>query len=187
MGKSKKRVLKNKRHVVVIGPPGGRKTGISQIISKLTGIPVVIIDDEIVKACKKKTLEEVTKLLKGNFSKKEGKVAIQVLKNSTCQTIFDTGGSIIYSPKAMKLFKKYGFIIYLTASMRTLLKRIAKRLDRGIDMRGYSSLKKLLNSRKPKYKKWKDWTVSTEGNKAEVAKKIVKRLTKEHIVSKPKH
>ena len=86
----------------------------------------------------------------------------------------------------MKLFKKYCFIIYLTASMRTLLKRIAKRLARGIDMHGYGSLKELLESRKPKYKKWKDWKVSTEGDKAEVAKKILKRLIKEHIVSESK-
>ena len=74
-----------------------------------------------------------------------------------------TGGSAIYSSRAMERFKRIGKIIYLYVGFETMLQRLGDFSKRGIVMRPDQTIRDVYDEREALYRKYADVTVDCDG------------------------
>ena len=79
--------------------------------------------------------------------------------------IVATGGSAVYSEKAMHHLKQFGPIIFLDVTLPELLNRIHNMDTRGIARHPNQTFAELFAERQPLYKKYADITIDS-GNKS---------------------
>lgn len=82
-------------------------------------------------------------------------------------TVIATGGSVIYSDKAMEHLKTLGKIIYLHLDYENMCKRISDLSTRGVLMKNGETLKDMYDERLPLYRKWADITINCNDNTIE--------------------
>ena len=100
-----------------------------------------------------------------------------------CQTRFEnaviaTGGSVVYSDKAMEHLKENAVIIYLRISFETMLKRIADMSSRGILLRNGETIEAMYKEREPLYEKYSDIAIDCDGKEIEDTVSEIVRQTK---------
>lgn len=71
-------------------------------------------------------------------------------------TVIATGGSVIYSDKAMQHLKELGTVIFLNLSYDNMCSRIKNLASRGVVMKQGTTLKDMYDERLPLYHKWAD-------------------------------
>lgn len=71
-------------------------------------------------------------------------------------TVIATGGSVIYSDKAMQHLKELGAVIFLNLSYDNMCSRIKNLASRGVVMKQGTTLKDMYDERLPLYHKWAD-------------------------------
>lgn len=74
-------------------------------------------------------------------------------------TVIATGGSVVYSERAMRHLKNLGKIIYLHLDYNTMESRIKNIKTRGVVLENGYTLEDMYNERLPLYKKYADETV----------------------------
>ncbi len=74
-----------------------------------------------------------------------------------------TGGSVVYSPKAVAHLKEKGIAVYLRISYETMRRRIADIEHRGILLRNGETLKEMFCERQSLYEQYADLTVDCDG------------------------
>lgn len=82
-------------------------------------------------------------------------------------TIIATGGSVIYSDKAMQHLKSLGKIIYLHLEYEQMCSRISNLSTRGVAIKKGCTLNDMYNERLPLYEKWADVTIHCGNNTVE--------------------
>lgn len=82
-------------------------------------------------------------------------------------TVIATGGSVIYSDKAMEHLKSLGKIIYLHLEYEQMCSRINNMSTRGILMKNGETLRDMYNERLPLYQKWADVTIDCNNGTVE--------------------
>ena len=82
-------------------------------------------------------------------------------------TVIATGGSVIYSDKAMEHLKSLGKIIYLHLEYEQMCSRINNLSTRGILMKNGETLRDMYNERLPLYQKWADVTIDCNNGTVE--------------------
>jgi shikimate kinase len=90
-------------------------------------------------------------------------------------TVIATGGSVIYSDKAMEHLKKLGKVVYLHLSYDAMLKRIRNLESRGVLLREGETLEDMYNERLPLYRKWADATILCDANTVEETARAIMR------------
>lgn len=75
-----------------------------------------------------------------------------------------TGGSAVYYPRVMEHCRRQGRIIYLSASLPTLIERLGDFSKRGIVLREGQTIADLYEERTALYEKYADVTVSCDGS-----------------------
>lgn len=86
-----------------------------------------------------------------------------------------TGGSVIYSEKAMQHLKSMGRVIYLHLDYDTMVKRIKNITTRGVVLKSGTTLKDMYNERLPLYEKYADNVIYCDDNTVEqTVEQIVK-------------
>lgn len=93
-------------------------------------------------------------------------------------SVIATGGSVVYSEKAMKHLKSLGKIIYLHLDYEHMCKRISNLSTRGIVMKNGETLKDMYNERLPLYEKWADYTVECNHNSVEQTAFEIEKIAK---------
>ena len=167
------------RHIVLIGMPSAGKTKVGKRLAKHLGWDFVDIDDRIREASKAKTLEElVSSVSAKRFAQIENNAVITTLRNLTRPTVIATGGSMVYCEEAMGVLARNALVIHLHASLPTILRRVAKRPNRGIVFAPGETMADLYARRMSRYQMWADKTVCTDGHRAKVAKELAKELSK---------
>lgn len=78
-------------------------------------------------------------------------------------TVIATGGSAVYSEKAMRHFQENGRIVYLQTELEALKARLQDFRQRGVVLREGQTIDSLYKERTVLYQKWADITVSEEG------------------------
>ena len=139
------------KNITLIGMPGAGKTTIGKELSFKMNKLFIDTDCVIEKKFDKK-LHEIIKQ-KGNdiFLNIEE----QTILNLQCSnTIISTGGSVIYSEKAMQYLQKISTIIYLDVPLSTLYKRLNNLTERGVILKENQTLEDLFNERNILYKKY---------------------------------
>jgi shikimate kinase len=79
-------------------------------------------------------------------------------------TVIATGGSAIYSEKAMKHLKANGMVIYLKINIKTVNKRLKNIKSRGVVLSPGQTLKDIYQKRKPLYEKYADIIIDSSNN-----------------------
>lgn len=92
-------------------------------------------------------------------------------------TVIATGGSVVYSQKAMNALKQNGTVVYLQVGYEELVKRLSNITTRGIVFKGAQDLQTVYQERLPLYEQYADVTVFCTGRGIEeCVEEIVNKL-----------
>lgn len=92
-------------------------------------------------------------------------------------TVIATGGSVVYSQKAMEHLKSLGKIIYLHLDYDKMCSRISNLKTRGVVLKDGNSLKQMYDERLPLYEKWADKIINCNDNTVEETAYAIKNAS----------
>jgi len=141
------------KNIVLIGLPTAGKSTIGVILAKTVGMN--FIDTDIV-------IQEKTGRLLQKIIDEEGSEAFLEIEEITVislkgnPAVIATGGSVVYSQRAMEHLKSDGVIVYLEISFDEMVRRLKNIKTRGIVRIPGQSLCDLYHQRIPLYEKYAD-------------------------------
>ncbi|MCX8065399.1 MAG: shikimate kinase [Candidatus Hydrogenedentes bacterium] len=161
-----------KENIVLIGMPWSGKSTIGVLLAK--ALKRKFLDtDLLIQSNTGKSLQEIINT-EGveNFRKIEEELILSLrLKNY----VVSTGGSVIYSDKAMSHLRSIGWVVYLRCSYETILQRAQFVELRGlVKTKSDQTLLELYNERCPLYESYAEITITCDGLKHE---EIVNKIT----------
>ncbi len=145
----------------LVGMPGSGKSCMGRALSSKMKIKLIDSDKLIEKRCGKTLQTLIDELGVEEFRKIEEEVLLSI--DSEEDAILSTGGSAIYSARAMEYLKTKGKIIYLYCSYPTIEERVGDYSARGIVFKPGQDLYGLYLERVPLYEKFSDLTVFCDG------------------------
>jgi shikimate kinase len=160
-------------NVVLTGFMGTGKTAVGRELSKMLGMDIVDIDEEIERS-RKMTINDIF----GNFGEARFRdIETEMIRKFSGKDnlIISTGGGAVLRKENMDALRANGKVFCLKASPRTILDRTSKNDDRPL-LRGDDPMAKiaeLLSARRPFYEK-AGTVIETEGKTPlQVAAEIV--------------
>ena len=140
-------------NIILIGMPGCGKSTCGVLAAKLM-CKRFIDTDLVIQQHEGQRLQQIIDK-KGNdyFAKCEEKWVCTV---NDCNSIIATGGSVVYSQKAMEHLKCIGKVVYLKISFDNMKKRICNLETRGILLKDGYTLEDMYNERCALYNKYAD-------------------------------
>ncbi len=143
-------------NIILIGMSGAGKSTLGVLLAKTLGMDFTDTDILI----QQKTgslLQEIidTKGSETFLKLEEGVICSLTLKDS----VIATGGSVVYSKKAMDFLKQSGKIVYLDVPFKEIQSRLANITGRGIVIAEGKSLADVYAERVPLYEKYGDIAV----------------------------
>ncbi len=164
---------KKKTNIVLIGMRGAGKTFIGKKISEKIGFEFIDTDELF-----EKKFGSIKKIFKEKgesfFREKEKKIIKKIIQEKN--KIISCGGGVVLDSENIKFLKKNGVIVYLTAPLKILARRISKTehkrpslTDEKID----KELKIVFKKRKKLYLKAKDKTINTNKPVEECVDEII--------------
>ena len=164
----------NKQNVVLIGMPASGKSTCGVIAAKVL-LKNFFDTDLLVQGLEQSRLQELIDEKGTDYFFTAEENAILTLKLEA--TVIATGGSVIYSEKAMQHLKSLGKVIYLHLSYETMCKRINDLTTRGIVVKNGTTLKDMYDERIPLYEKYADVTIDCDNNNVEeTVEQIIKAV-----------
>lgn len=161
-------------NIILIGMPGAGKSTLGVLLAKAMG--KLFVDTDII-------IQQKTKRLLQDIIDNDGTEAFISLEEEILlsvnekNTVIATGGSAVYSEKAMEHFKKSGKIVYLHVDFDEIVKRVTNITTRGIVLKNGKTLSDAFDERKPLYDRFADITIDCTGNSVEESvKKIIESL-----------
>lgn len=152
--------MEQKENVVLIGMPGCGKSTIGVVLAKVLGYEFTDSDLLIQKQEGKLMREIIAEQGEEEFLKIEEAVNAGI---RTERHVIATGGSVIYSDKAMQHLKEIGTVVYLKLSFASICNRLGNIRRRGVVLKDGQSLKDLYDERTPLYERYADITIDAEG------------------------
>jgi shikimate kinase len=144
------------KNIVIIGMPGAGKSTMGVILAKALGR--TFIDTDI-------AIQERTGRLLQDIIDTDGPEAFlaveerTILSLHTPNAVIATGGSVVFSRKAMEHLKKEGVVIYLRIPFDEMVRRLDNITTRGIVLHKGESLRGMYDERIPLYEKYADITI----------------------------
>lgn len=161
-------------NIVLIGMPGCGKSTIGVVLAKVLGYEFTDSDLLIQKREGKLLREIIAQQGEEAFIKIEEEVNAGI---QTTQHVIATGGSVVYSDRAMRHLKEIGTVVYLKLSYATICSRLGNIRRRGVVLRDGQTLKDLYDERVPLYERYADVVVDAEGQDVEgLMDEVVKAL-----------
>ncbi|MBQ3891471.1 MAG: shikimate kinase [Lachnospiraceae bacterium] len=148
------------KNIVLIGMPGVGKSTLGVVLAKELGFEFVDADLLIQKREKRLLKEIIAEDGVDGFLKVEEEVNAEIEAE---RTVIATGGSVVYSQKAMEHLKSIGKVVYLKLNFDDLNNRLGNLKGRGVVLKDGQTLKSLYEERTPLYEKYADITVSEDG------------------------
>jgi shikimate kinase len=106
----------------------------------------------------------------------EGFLAIRAVEESSGNTIFDPGGSIVYHDAAIKLLKQESDIVYIRTTLEVIEQRVdVERRKTLVNLHG-RSLAELYAEREPLYRRAAHYVIQTHGKDAHAVALEIKGL-----------
>lgn len=164
----------NKQNVVLIGMPASGKSTCGVIAAKVL-LKNFFDTDLLVQGLEQSRLQELIDTRGTDYFFEAEEKAILSLQLEA--TVIATGGSVIYSEKAMQHLKSLGKVIYLRMSYEEMLERINDLTTRGIVVKNGTTLLDMYNERIPLYEKYADCIIDCDRNTVEeTVEEIIKAI-----------
>lgn len=156
-------------NIVLIGMRGSGKSTIAQILAKELSFQRLELDDLLVLKAKASIPDIVKAHGWDYFRDLESEIVTEVSKSHNA--VISTGGGVVLRSVNMEALKKRGTIVYLEASVNTLLRRIGDDANRpsltnNVTTRA-EEIVLILNERQPLYQQWADIVINTDTLSAE--------------------
>lgn len=145
----------------LIGMPGSGKSCMGRAIASKMKIKLIDSDKLIEKRMGKKLQDLIDELGVVRFREIEEETLLSI--DPECDVILSTGGSAVYSSRAMEYLSTKGKIIYLYCSYKTIEERLGDFAKRGIVFKPGQDLYGLYLERVPLYERYSDITVNCDG------------------------
>ena len=146
-----------KDNIILIGMPTSGKSSAGVILAKIMGLDFVDTDLLIQRAAGRKLHEIISAEGLDAFLKREEEACLSLHETGS---VIATGGSVVYSEKAMAHLKSQGIVVYLEIDFDALTKRLHNVKQRGVVLREGQTIRDLYEERKLLYSKYADITVS---------------------------
>ena len=172
------------KNIVIIGMPGAGKSTIGRILAKTLGMNFIDTDTVIRKTTGRPLQEIIDADGTGSFLETEEKTIVSLQSHNA---VIATGGSVVFSARAMEHLKKTGIVVYLKISREEMERRLSNTASRGIVLFGGENLSAMYTRRVPLYEKYADTTIDcSNGRFADIAKNIIDQREKFSRVD-PRH
>ena len=162
------------KNIILIGMPGAGKSTLGVILAKT--LRLNFIDTDIL-------IQERTGELLQNIIDNEGSSALlkieeeTILDLDTHHAVIATGGSAVFSEKAMQHMRSDGVILYLDISFEKMVQRLKNIKTRGIVLIEGDSLQDMYNQRVHLYQRYADITIDcSEGDFEDIVEKAIGEL-----------
>lgn len=163
-------------NLVLIGMPGAGKSTVGVLLAKLTARNFVDTDLLIQSAAGRPLQHIVDNDGYGALRQLEETVLLGL---TVSNHVIATGGSAVYSERAMAHLKANGLVIYLDVDLATLTDRIDDFATRGLAKRPGQTLADLLHERSALYRQYADLTIDCSGlSHEQVCEQIISAMTK---------
>jgi len=153
------------KNIILIGMPGAGKSTMGVILAKTRGMK--FIDTDIM-------IQETTGRLLQEIIDTDGPGAFKTLEEKTIlslhchKTVIATGGSVVFSERAMEHLKSGGIVVYLQISFDEMAKRLHNSTARGIVLIAGQDLRDMYDQRIPLYEKYADITIDCSKDDFEI-------------------
>ena len=158
-----------KKSISFVGMAGCGKTTIGRLFAKKHRVSFIDTDHLIEKRLNK-SLQDI-KDEKGYMYLREIEQEI-VLAISASIQIISTGGSVIYSEKAIAHLKQISLVVFIDTPYELIKKRIGNASKRGFSVPDGFSVKEAFDERMPLYQKHQDFTVDGTNSADYIIKSI---------------
>lgn len=165
------RHMTDRSNITLIGMPGAGKSTIGIILAKY--LTFGFIDtDVLIQINHQKSLQEI--MDEHDYLTLRQIEEQEILKLNVDRHIISTGGSVVYSSRAMEHLAAISRIIFLAVDFPEITRRIHNFEQRGIAKREDQSFEELFAERKILYEKYAGLTISCRRmDQEQVAEKIV--------------
>ncbi len=148
------------KNIVLIGMPSAGKSTVGVLLAKNLGMEFLDCDLVIQKKTGKLLHEIISEKGNQGFRAIEG----EILAELECEnSVIATGGSAVYSQKAMEHLKKDSLTVYLSLSCDEVKKRLGDFSHRGVAMEKGQTIEDLYAERAPLYERYADIIVASDG------------------------
>jgi shikimate kinase len=144
------------KNIVIIGMPGAGKSTMGVILAKTLGRNFIDTDIVAQETSGRLLQEIIDGEGTGAFLETEEKTILSLHGHNA---VIATGGSVVFSEKAMQHLKKDGVVVYLKISFEEMVRRLNNITTRGIVLAAGQSLFDMYNQRVPLYEKYADITI----------------------------
>ena len=149
-----------KENIILTGMSGAGKSTLGVLLAKALGMDFVDTDI-LIQQREKRLLQEI---IDADGIETFLKIEETIVSGLSAQrSVVATGGSVVYSEKAMAALKQSGRIIFLNVPFDELQKRLGNITTRGIVIRKGESLRGVYDERLPLYRKYAELTVDCSG------------------------
>jgi shikimate kinase len=173
-----------KDNITLIGMPGSGKSTTGVILAKLLSFGF-LDTDILIQINTQRTLQDIVD--------KEGHIFLrgveegEILKITPEKTVISTGGSTVYSKKAMAHLSSFSEIVFLRADFNVIEKRIVNFDQRGIAKARYQSFYDLFIERQPLYEEYADMEIDCNKLSQDDAAGLIAEIFTNRINAHKKH
>lgn len=161
-------------NIILTGMPSCGKSTLGRMLAKELGYAFIDTDNVIIEqnGCPLKEILDKEGL--EGFIRREEEAVCSVTAE---RTVIATGGSVVYSPKAMAHLKSLGRVVYLCLEYKEVERRLGDLHERGVAIAPGKTLRDLFDERTPLYEKYADVAILIQsGNTIRQSVNIIKRF-----------
>lgn len=160
-----------KSNVVLIGMPGSGKSTCGVVAAKML-LKNFFDTDLLIQNLENASLQDIINNKGNDYFEQAEESAI--LSLDIQGAVIATGGSVVYSDKAMAHLRALGRIIYLHLDYDNMCKRISNLSSRGVLMKNGQTLRDMYDERLPLYRRWADAVIDCNENTVEDTARQIK-------------